>query len=320
VGPHEVERLGRGGEHELDARGALEEELELAGLIEREAFDLLHAPSFHLPALMPCSAVITIHDAIPLVRPELASPGLALVFESAHGAARRADAVVCPSASAKLDVVRGLGLAPAKVHVIPEAPDEVFRPATAEDQARVRREYELGDAEFVLFVGALERRKNPGVVLEALARLGREAPVAVFAGIDAGFDLGDEASRLGVFVTALGVVPDADLAALYSAALCLIFPSHYEGFGLPVVEAFACGCPVVASNRASIPEVAGDAARLFDPLDPDALAREVRALVRSPELRAELALRGSARLARFGPDDVRRGFRALYDALEGRIA
>lgn len=317
---HEVLTLGGGSPLELGARTALEEELELPALLEREAVDLYHTPLFHLPAILPCRAVVTIHDAIPLARPELTTPGFARLFDEASESAARAEAVVCPSESAKSDLVRLLGLAAEKVSVVPEAPDPVFRPALPEERARVRREHSLGGDRYVLAVGSLEQRKNPGCLLEALAALGEEAPLAVFAGPAAGFDLDGEARRLNVRVRRLGPIPDSDLVPLLSDAFALVFPSLYEGFGLPIVEAFACETPVLASNASSIPEVAGDAARLFDPLDPGELAQAMRELLRDPERRAELVRRGQARLALFSANRVQGSFAELYTTLARRAA
>lgn len=319
LGPaHEVATIDR--ELSLSARNAIEEEFEFPGLLEREEIELLHTPLFHLPAILPCKSVVTIHDAIPAVCPELTNASFARFFEEARDSAARANAVVCPSESAKADVVRHLGVPAERVFVVPEAPDPVFRPASSNERARVRSKHTLGGTPYVLIVGSLERRKNPACVLEALVILGERAPLAVFAGPDAEFDLESAAQALRVRARCLGPVSDQDLAALYSDAAALVFPSFYEGFGLPIVEAFACETPVVASNKASIPEVAGEAARLFDPNDPAALAAALEELLASPELRRDLVARGRERLRHFTSDRVRDAFANLYTTLERRAA
>jgi glycosyltransferase involved in cell wall biosynthesis len=317
-GNHEIARLAE--DFAFAPATATEEEFELPSLIEREGVDVFHTPLFHLPAVLPSKSIVTIHDAIPAVRPDLTNADFARLFDEACESAERADAVVCPSERAKADLVRTLSLSSEKLWVVPEAPDTPFKPATPTERARVRQEHSLGDDPFLLVVGSLEKRKNPACVLEALATLGAQAPLTVFAGPAAGFDLESAAKRLQVKARALGSVSDRDLVALYSEALALVFPSLYEGFGLPVVEAFACGTPVVATNAASIPEVAGDAALFFDPSDPSALANALREVLASTERRADLVLRGNERLKTFTPERVRDAFLNLYTTLERRAA
>jgi glycosyltransferase involved in cell wall biosynthesis len=313
---HDAWTLGPRGHVSLAARSPLEEELELPGLLAEEEIDLFHSPLFHLPALLPARSVVTIHDAIPAVRPDLTDTGFARLFETAAENTRRANRVVCPTEHARRDVARALGLAASKIHVVPEAPAEVFRPLSPEESRPVRERFRL-ETPFFLVMGSVEKRKNPSVVLDALSCL-RDPPVVVFAGPAAGYPLAEEAAKRGLAsrVRELGLVSDEDLVALLNEATALVFPSLYEGFGLPVVEAFACGTPVIASNAASIPEVAGDAGLLFDPGEPAALTDHLRALLGSPELRDELRAKGRARLALFTPARVREALARLYDEIE----
>jgi len=289
-------------------RTPIEEELELPGLLEREGCEVFHSPLFQLPAVLPCQAVVTIHDAIPLVGPELSNPGFTKLFQAqGREACERADAIVCPSEHAKRDLVSALGLRAEKVHVIAETPAPHFRvlPRSA------------ASGRYFLFVGSLEKRKNPNVVLEALAKLPKadRRPVA-FVGPEGGFDLLEEAKKLDVleWVEKRGVVTDGELVRLYNDAIALVFPSLYEGFGLPLVEAFACGTPVIASNAASLPEIAGDAAILFQPGDADALARAMSSL--TEERRSELRARGSRRLESFSQGRVCEQLARLYSELD----
>jgi glycosyltransferase involved in cell wall biosynthesis len=300
---------------ELATTSSVEEEFMLPALLEREEIDLYHSPLFRLPAVLPCRSVVTIHDAIPAMRPDLTNPEFAGLFaEEASESGRRADAVVCPSQHAKKDLNRALGIAAEKLHVVPETPDRVFR-RSPEAGSRVRRRRGI-EGDFFLVVGSLEERKNPGVVLDALARVA--GAKAVFVGPAAGFDLGAEAARRGVRdrVLALGTVPDEELAGLYTESTALVFPSRHEGFGLPLVEAFACGTSVIASNATSLPEIAGDAATFFEPEDAGALSRALRDVLTSPELRATLVEKGTERLKIFTPGTVRQRLADLYTALE----
>lgn len=296
------------GVERLRFRSPPEEELALPALLARERVELFHSPLFHLPALLgDCAAAITIHDAAPVLHPELTAPGFARLFEGAAEAAARASLVVCPSETARDDVTRALSLPTDKVRVVPEAPASLF----------LEEPEELSPAAepFLLVVGSIESRKNPGLVLEALA-LDPDLPPAVFVGPEAGFDLLGEAERLGVRsrVHRDGWLSDRELCQRYRQATALLFPSRYEGFGLPLVEAFACGLPAVASRTGSLPEVAGDAALLVDPDDAQELAEATGRLLADAELRAELVARGRKRVhERYSLTAVRQGLAAAWD-------
>lgn len=295
---------------------ASEEALALPALLARCEMDLFHSPLFHLPALLSdCAAAITIHDAAPVLHPELTAAGFARLFELAPAAADRATVVVCPSDTARADVVRALSLPPEKVHVVPETPAAEFRHASWQEESQAEERP-------LLVVGSIEARKNPSLMLEALALAPDLLPV-VFVGLPAGFDLMAEADRLGVRsrVRALGWLPDRELARLYREAAALVFPSRYEGFGLPVIEAFACGTPVVASTAGSIPEVAGDAALLVDPDDADGLVAALRRVLGDPELRTTLRARGRERIAtHYSPEAVRAGLARVWDHVAREVA
>ena len=303
----------------LSITSLADEELELPAALERHGVDVFHSPLWALPALLPCRAVVTVHDAIPATHPALTSAAFRPVWARAAEEVRRAAGVVCPSEHARGEVVRALGLDPARVHVVPEAPAAVFSPRPADVVQRAAEALGVGEPWF-LAVGSLERRKNPDGVLDALAHLpAARRPLVLFAGPAAGFDLEAEAARRGVAdrVRPLGVVSDELLAALYTGALGVVVCSRAEGFGLPVVEAWACGAPVIASTATALPEVAGDAALLVDPEDPGALAEALARLCDEHDLRDDLRRRGRARLAaRFTPDTARAALARLYDHLE----
>ena len=294
---------------------AQEQELSLPALLERERVELLHSPLFQLPALLAaCAAVITIHDAAPVLHPELTSPGFARLFEQAALAAERAAVVVCPSESARDEVVRALSLPPEKVCVVPETPAAVFEQSSLPPRAE--------EEPFLLVVGSVEPRKNPLAILEALAAA-PDLPRVVFAGPLAGTDLWGEAQRLGVKdrVRLVGWVEDRELVRLYRSATALVFPSRYEGFGLPVIEAFACDTPVVASTAPAVREVAGDAALLVDPDDVDGLANAIQRVIADEALRAELRTRGRKRLEeRYSPQAVRAGLAAAWNLAAKEVA
>lgn len=306
-----------------ECSSASEMELELPALLAREEFDLFHSPLWYLPVVLRCGALVTVHDAIPATHPGFTTEAFRPLWKRAYAEVRRAEGVVCPTEHARERVTEALSLEPERVHVVPEAPAEAFspRPQEAVDEALA----ELGvDEPYVLCVGSVEPRKNPDGVLDAIASLPEaRRPLALFTGPAGGFYLEAHAARRGLEgrVRALGLVRDELLARLYSGARAVLCCSHAEGFGLPVVEAWACGAPVVASGTTSLAEVAGDAALLVDPKDPAAIAASVARCLESVELREDLRGRGRERLAeRYSIDRVREALARVYDELALEVA
>jgi glycosyltransferase involved in cell wall biosynthesis len=276
--------------------------------VRRARLDLFHAPHYVLPPLTPGRLVVTIHDCIHLMFPQYLPNRLAHVYARASmwSAARRAARVLTVSESSKRDILRFFDLDPAKITVIYNGIDERFSQPPAEDDVeRVRTRYQL-DRPFVLYAGNVKPHKNLERVIDAFHRVRR-----------AGLDelrlviIGDEISKhLGLrravhrhmlhkHVRFLGFVPDDTLAVLYRLAAVFVFPSLYEGFGLPPLEAMASGTPVVTSNVSSLPEVVGTAAILVDPYDPQAIADGIVRVVGDQSLRAQLSARGLTRVQEF---------------------
>jgi glycosyltransferase involved in cell wall biosynthesis len=285
----------------------------------RLRIDVLHSPH-HTTPLAPCGyrRVVTIHDLTFFLLPERYPTTRRLYFQvMTRLSARVADAIIVPSEAVKGDVMRILGLPPERLFVIPEAAGPAFRPQDAVAIEAVRRRYGL-EGPFLLSVGSLEPGKNRERLLQAFARLraGGLKHTLVVAGQRAWRYEGEAplARRLGLAdsVRFLGHVPQADLPALYSAAEVFVFPSLYEGFGLPALEAMACGTPVVASNVSALPEVVGDAALQVSPLDVEALADAMERLLRDGRLRSDLRERGLARAARFSWEKAARQTVEVY--------
>jgi glycosyltransferase involved in cell wall biosynthesis len=253
------------------------------------------------PFLRRFPAVATVHDLAFLRMPELLTPQSRRYYGQVGAAARSADRIIAVSDCTRSDLIDLVGAPSARIDVVYEAADPRFRVLGAD-------ELPADDlpAEYFLFVGTREPRKNLVRLLEAYAALrdrASEAPPLLLAGRPGWLqdDLEARAAALGLDGQARflgGVEPDR-LVALYNRATALVYPSLYEGFGLPALEAMACGTPVLASNAGSLPEIVGDAARLVDPLDVATLSREMERLWREPGLRAELRERGLARAARF---------------------
>jgi O-antigen biosynthesis alpha-1,2-mannosyltransferase len=236
---------------------------------------------------------------------------------------RSATGIVTCTETGKQDIVRLTGADPAHVHVVPLGVDPWLRPAGAAAKASLRARYRL-DGPYVLFLGGISPLKNLGNLLRALALLPSELSVdLVIAGFtrwlfQQDLDLIRELN-LEARVRQVGFVPDEDLAALYSAAECLVLPSWYEGFGIPIVEAMACGCPVITSDRGGGPEVAGGAAFLVDPASPAAIAQAIQRVLTDGSVRERQTAAGLDRAAQFDWDRTNRRLAALItDLLDSR--
>jgi glycosyltransferase involved in cell wall biosynthesis len=273
--------------------------------------DLFHSPDFTLPPVWRARALVTVHDLSFLRVPECFPPGLLRYLEAAvPRAVRRADHVVADSHNTRRDLMELLDAPAGKISVVHSGVEARFRPMRGEGDREaldaVRRKYGLPER-FILSVGTVQPRKNYARLVEAFGMLNSQFSIPncdlVVAGgrgwlYERAYER-VEALGLGGRVQFLGFVDDADLPALYNLARAFAFPSLYEGFGLPPLEAMACGVPVVCSHVSSLPEVVGDAALTVDPLDVEALAAALARLLEDESLRASLAARGLARAARF---------------------
>jgi glycosyltransferase involved in cell wall biosynthesis len=270
--------------------------------------DLFHATDHLLPPLRHAPTVFTVHDLAFLTQPEThLRSNRAFLGWLMPRFVRAATRVIADSEATRRDVLRHYGVAPDKVRTVYLGVEPSFTPPEPARALEIVRMRQRLVEPYVLFVGTLEPRKNLPGLLAAYRRLvqerGAAAPWLAIAGAPGwGYD---EVYRLvrgwGLTdrVSFLGRVPDADLPPLYASAAAFAYPSLYEGFGLPPLEALACGAPVVCSNRSSLPEVVGDAALLVDPTNPGAIANALGRLLDDAALRADLRARGLARAARF---------------------
>ena len=268
--------------------------------------DIFHAPDYVLPPVSRGITIITVHDLAFLIHPECADQHLRLFLEHAvPRSAARADYIITDSENTRNDVICLLDADPERVFVVPGGVDPSFVPADEEAVDRVRCEYKL-KLPYVLAVGVIEPRKNFPRLIDAFSRFRVRTGLNYELVIAGGNGwLSDETYReaerspFSDHVRFTGYVPDQHLAALYSGADVFAYPSLYEGFGLPVLEAMACGTTVVCANTSSLPECAGDAALLFPPDDPDAIAATLERACGDPGLRSDLIRRGEQRVAEF---------------------
>jgi len=267
--------------------------------------DVLHEPHYTLPLLWTGPAVVTVFDLTHLRFPHFHPPGASLYARTVAGmAVRRAQVVITASEDARRDVVEMLGARPERMRVIPLGVSPEFTPWPAEELEAFRTRHRLPRG-YVLYVGARKRHKNLELLLDAWATMPDNArPPLVVAGPAWPGDhpLARRARARGVehaIHFAPGITSDHDLAGLYGAAALYVQPSLAEGFGLPPLEALACGTPVLSSDAGSLPEVLGDAARLLPPHQPAAWAAAVQELLADDAGRAERIARGRAHAARF---------------------
>ncbi|MEP6570035.1 MAG: glycosyltransferase family 1 protein [Acidobacteriota bacterium] len=300
--------------------------LTLSAELRRNPVDVLHV-QFTSPPFSPCPVVVSIHD--------LSFEHLPQTFKwrsrkqlriTVRRSARGASQVIALSEYARNDIIDTYQVRPETISVIPLAAPAHFSPITNEEELqRLRQTYGI-EGEYILSVGAIQPRKNLGRLVAAFARLRHAKPAVnlpklVLAGKCAW--LYDETLRaikdlqLNDSVILAGYVPDTDLPALYSGALCFVYPSYFEGFGLPPLEAMQCGVPVIAGDQTSLPEVVGDAGILVDPFDVEALAAAIEKLVTDSDLRAELRVKGLARAKLFSWRETARQTLAIYRKASG---
>lgn len=284
---------------------SIREQFMLLSDIRRLDPEIVHYPSFNVPRLCAVPAVVNIHDLTYLVQPE-ACPNFAARIYAGYMfrmTAKKAARIITGSEYTKKDIVKHLGVAPGRVTVIYNGVDSSFRPLEkGTDAERVALKYGI-TGDFIFYVGNHGANKNLKRLLEAFSILKRDDCQLILAGKTdpRRKPLYDLVGTLGLEGRArfIGAVPDEDLPHLYSMAKLFVFPSLQEGFGLPPLEAMACGTPVVSSDSTSLPEVVGDAAVLVDPADTGSIKDGMEKVLASPSLRSELKEKGLMRVKQF---------------------
>ena len=290
---------------------------------------MLHTPYWASPLFSRIPGVVTVHDLIPALLPAYRGGVLGKAYNLlVRASARRAAYVLTDSQAARQDILRHLHIAPHRVEAIHLAAEARFRPIhdpTALN--RVRHKYEL-PCSYLLYLGGFDVRKNVSGILRAFARLDGTETRLVIAGQlprqDSGLfpDPRRIATELGILDRVLftGWVDEEDKPALYSGAVAFLFPSLYEGFGLPPLEAMSCGTPVIASDRSSLPEVVGNGGLCVDPENATAMAEAMRALTTNVTLRRELREASLAQAERFSWQRCAQATMETYQRVSARKA
>ncbi|MGQ9625921.1 MAG: glycosyltransferase family 4 protein [Anaerolineae bacterium] len=303
------------------------EQISFPHLCRKVRADVAHVPYFAPPLLPTVPTVVTIHDLIPLLLPAYRRSLLVRLYNRlVSAAARRAALIITDSKASKMDIVRLLKIQPERVRVIYLAVEDIFRPVRDEARlAEMRGKYGL-PPRYILYLGGFDQRKNLSALLQAFAMVEERVHLVIAGRLPArDVPLFPDPRRLvremnlEEKVIFTGWVVEEDKPALYSGAELFVFPSLYEGFGLPVLEALACGTPAVVSEAGSLPEIVGKGGVTCPPTDVEGLAGAIAALLEDKERRACFQAEALAQAARFSWRDTARQTLAAYqDAQRAR--
>lgn len=292
----------------------------LPGKLWKTRATLYHSPYYLMPYFTHLPTVLTCHDLIPLIYPQYFTAGQRLIFRLTHILALRvARKIITVSQATRADLLHYFSVDPERIVVIPEAPASKFFPQSPDKIMQLRKRYALPE-NYLLYVGSNKPHKNIVTLIRAFAltKIDIQNPALklVIAGYwDKRYPEAQYLTKsllLKDQVVFLGSIEDNDLPALYSGASLFIFPSLAEGFGLPVLEAMACGVPVICSNTSSLPEVAGDAALFVDPLDVKALSEKIKQILKDERLREEMRRKGFLQVNKYSWERVARQTMEVY--------
>jgi glycosyltransferase involved in cell wall biosynthesis len=301
----------------------------LASELRRRPVNLLHV-QYTSPPFAPCPVVATIHDLsfehLPQTFKRRSRMQLRLTVRRT---ARVAAGLLVPSEHTRRDIIETYKVAPERISVTPLAASPIFRPIQDPRELNLVRERYGLPGDYVLAVGSIQPRKNLITLISAYSALRRERPgvnLPKLALVGKRAWLYDETLReiekhgLSDLVILTGYVPESDLPAIYTGAVCFVYPSYFEGFGLPPLEAMQCGTPVIVGDRTSLPEVVGTSGIMVDPFDVDGLAKALARVLDDANLRDELRVKGFARAQRFSwRETARLTLKAYEKAIGGKI-
>lgn len=293
-------------------------------LLRRTGASLYHGMLNVVPLNCPVPSVVTVHDIAFIRYPHTFRAHNRTYLDFAtRTSVRRADRICAVSEHTKHELVGLMGVPPERVVITPNAARSIFRPIAASELEQFRIGQGLPE-QFILYLGTLEPRKNLTTLLEAYYQLAQHTSAPLIIGGGRGWLYGPVFERLEALnlqdrVKFVGYIPGEQLPYWYGAATLFAFPSFYEGFGMPPLEAMACGTPVMTSNTSSLPEVVGDAGLMVPPDDPTAMAAAMQQLLTDAELRAELRERGFKQAERFSWRTTAERLLAVYEDV-GRVA
>jgi glycosyltransferase involved in cell wall biosynthesis len=304
------------------------EQLHLPTALDQLGADLYFNPTFATPLLARCPCIAVVHDVVFERHPDLVTPGLrSYLARAARSTAKHAHLILTVSEFSKAEICDVYGVGPDRVRVIYNGIDPRFHPMELQPvrAQRLRQELQLpSDAPFLLYVGAIEPKKNVEALLRAYAQVRDRMPhKLVLAGGQGGMAWDPRPAihelNLGDSVRLSGYVPDERIVELMNAADGFVYPSLYEGFGLPPLEAMACGTPTLVADASSLPEVVGDAALKANPRDVEEMAEALLRLATDEELRSELARKGPQRAGEFTWARAGKELLRIFDQVSGGV-
>ncbi|HJP17076.1 MAG: hypothetical protein CMD96_08975 [Gammaproteobacteria bacterium] len=283
---------------------SLKEQFLIPFILKREGVEIYHSPTFSAPIFAPCKVVMTIHDMIHLIQAEHYSPLKNLYYKLiVKTAAQKSFRVITVSENSKKDIIRFLNVSGDKINSVYGGVDEKFEKQVNDlHKKEVKNKYFI-HGKYILYIGNEKPHKNASNVIKAfdlfIKKYGSEYSIFMIGISREHIEkvLGHKAP--GHFLTIKNISKDADLVPLYQASSLILFPSSYEGFGLPIIEGMACGIPVITSNTSSMPEVAGDAALMVDPENINQISDEIKRTLSDNNLRDALVKKGINRAKLF---------------------
>lgn len=303
---------------------SLREQLSLPTMIKKNRLDIFHTPHFNIPLFSPVKKMVTIHDLIPLIFPGARSSWLSRTYYRFMNSqvVKKAGKIIAVSKNTERDLLKFFKVPEGKIEVIYEAVSGRFKPVNdVKSLEEIKKKFNI-TKRFLLYVGLKELHKNLVSLIKILEilkkKMGLDIQLVIVGKRDPRFTQAEETAKeldLEGDVLFLGEVSDEDVVLLYNAAQIFLFPSLYEGFGLPPLEAMACGTPVISSNTSSLPEVLGDAAILINPRDIDEWAKKIRKVLTDEDLRKKLKQKGLGRVKQFSWEKAARDTLRVYESL-----
>lgn len=290
--------------------------------IKAHNVNIFHGLSQELPVGIEktgTKSVVTMHDAIFMRYPELYDPFYRTIFTKKNRySCRVADRIIAISEQTKNDIIEFFGADPGKIDVVYQGCNNIFRqPVTPDDIAAVKRKYALPN-DFIVTVGAIEKRKNQGIILDALHQGKIDIPLVIIGGKT---KYAEEIAKktheysLEHQIIVLDNVSTTDLPAIYHAALCMIYPSLFEGFGIPILEALCCQTPVITSQGSCFAETGGDAALYIDPENADDVANKLSRVLTDNQLANNMTNRGTIHAGKFTDEKIAKNIANIYNSL-----